>query len=65
MLIAIDVPDRFIEKAKQACGGDEKKAIKLFMSWLDVHLFTDKHNINIEGFIYYINKLSESELEQI
>lgn len=65
MLVTIDVPDRFIEKAKEHCGGDEEKAIRLFKSWLDVYLFVDKYSINIEGFIYYINKLSKTELEKI
>jgi len=65
MLITINVPDRFIEKAKEACGGDEEKAIRLFKSWLNVYLFIDKYSINMEGFTYYINKLNKRELEEI
>jgi len=65
MLISINVPDRFIEKAKEHCGGDEEKAVRLFKSWLNVYLFIDKYSINMEGFTYYISRLSKTELENI
>jgi len=65
MLISINVPNRFIEKAKEHCGGDEEKAIRLFKSWLNVYLFIDKYSINMEGFTYYISRLNERDLEEI